>query len=54
MKNRLVDTVGKGEDGMNGDSSIEVCILPRVKWNLLTISQTDFAVRCMELGLDVL
>ena len=32
MENGLVDTVGEGERGMNGESSIDIYILPYVKW----------------------
>ena len=31
MCNRLLDSVGEGEDGMFRESSIETCILSRVK-----------------------
>ena len=31
VKNRLLDYVGEGEDGMIGEHSIEICILPHVK-----------------------
>ena len=31
VKNRLLDTVGEGEDGMIWDNSIETCTLPYVK-----------------------
>ena len=29
--NRLVDPVGEGEGGTNGESSVETCTLPYVK-----------------------
>ena len=31
IKNRLLDTMGEGEGGMTGESSIETYILPYVK-----------------------
>ena len=31
IENGLVDTMGKGESGMNGDSSINIYTLPCVK-----------------------
>ena len=31
VKNRLLDSVGKGKDGMIWENSIETCILPYVK-----------------------
>ena len=31
-ENRFMDTVGEGERGMNGESSIDIYILPYVKW----------------------
>ena len=31
VQNRLLDSVGEGEDGMFQENSIETCILPRVK-----------------------
>ena len=31
QENRLVDTVGEGESGMNSDSVMETCTLPYVK-----------------------
>ena len=31
IKNRLLDSVGEGEDGMILENSIETCILPYVK-----------------------
>ena len=31
VKNRLLDYVGKGEDGMIWENSIETCSLPYVK-----------------------
>ena len=31
VKNRLLDTVGEGEDGMICENSIETCTLPYVK-----------------------
>ena len=31
IKNRLLDSVGEGESGMNCENSIETCILPYVK-----------------------
>ena len=31
VENRLTDAVGKGESRMNGESSIDIYILPRVK-----------------------
>ena len=31
VKNRLLDSVGEGEDGMIWENSIETCILPYVK-----------------------
>ena len=31
-KNRLLDSVGEGEDGMIWENSIETCILPYVKY----------------------
>ena len=31
VKNRLLDYMGEGEDGMIGEHSIEICILPYVK-----------------------
>ena len=31
MENRPVDTVGKGEGGVNSESSVETCILPCVR-----------------------
>ena len=31
VKNRLLDSVGEGKDGMIWESSIEMCILPNVK-----------------------
>ena len=33
VKNRLLDSVGEGEDGMIWENSIETCILPYVKQN---------------------
>ena len=32
VKNRLLDSVGKGEGGMIWENSIETCILPYVKY----------------------
>ena len=32
VKNRLLDNVGEGEDGMISENSIETCILPYVIW----------------------
>ena len=32
VQNRLLDSVGEGEGGIFRDSSIETCILSRVKW----------------------
>ena len=31
LKNRLLDSVREGKDGMIGENSIEICILPYVK-----------------------
>ena len=31
VKNRLLDSVGEGKDGMIWEKSIETCILPYVK-----------------------
>ena len=31
IENRLVDTLGEGEDGTNGESSMGTCTLPYVK-----------------------
>ena len=31
IKDRLLDSVGEGEDGMNWEDNIETCILPYVK-----------------------
>ena len=31
VQNRILDSVGRGEDGMFRENSIETCILPRVK-----------------------
>ena len=31
IKNKLLDSVGEGEDGMIWENSIETCILPYVK-----------------------
>ena len=31
VKNRLLDSLGEGEDGMIWENSIEICILPYVK-----------------------
>ena len=33
VKNRLLDSVGEGKDGMIWENSIETCILPYVKQN---------------------
>ena len=32
IKNRLLDSVGEGEDGMIWENNTEACILPHVKW----------------------
>ena len=31
VQNRLLDSVGEGEEGMFGENSVETCILSRVK-----------------------
>ena len=48
IKNRLVDTVGEGERGMNWDTSVNTWTLPNVKLD----SQWEFAVRRRELKSD--
>ena len=37
IKNRLLDSVGEGEDGMIWENSTETCILPYVKWMAIQV-----------------
>ena len=47
VKNRLLDSVDKGESGMIWENSIETCILQYVKW--ITSPGLMHETRCSEL-----